>query len=130
MGLFDRMKGLESLEHDWKELTDTEQIKDLIEESRRKPVVIFKHSIRCGTSAMVKWQLEKQWDFQPDELDFYYLDLIRHRTVSDAVAYSFDVVHQSPQVIIVHKGKAIYHTSHHMISLLGIRQAISGQVAG
>ncbi len=125
MGLFDRMKDLEALHPDWEKLTSEEQIPSVLQTSHATPVVLFKHSIRCGTSAMVKWMLEKDWDFEEDELRFYYLDLIRNRLVSDAVADTLGVIHQSPQIIVLSKSKVVFHTSHHMISIQGIRSALS-----
>ncbi len=109
---------------EWKTLNDINQLDELVNSSSSKPVVIFKHSIRCGTSAMVKHQLEEEWDFEPEELDFYYLDLINYRNISDKVAEMFGVVHQSPQVILLKNGVAAYSTSHTMISTASIRSAI------
>lgn len=124
MGLFDRMRDFEKLQHGWESLTKLDQVDKLAELSFEKPVVVFKHSIRCGTSAMAKWQLEKDWDFREGELHFFYLDLIRFREVSNEIARRFGVIHQSPQIIVLHKGEVTYHTSHHMISVPGIRSAI------
>ncbi len=36
----------------WNELNDLKQITTILEESKSQPVLIFKHSYRCGTSAM------------------------------------------------------------------------------
>lgn len=42
----------------------------------------------------------------------YYLDLRAHRDVSNLVASTFDVEHESPQVLLIDKGVAVYHASH------------------
>jgi len=128
MGLFDRIKDLEKLEHNWQRLTQIEELQDLIRLSHEKPVIILKHSIRCGASAMAKWQLEREWDFAEGEVAFYYLDLIRYRAVSDQVARMLHVVHQSPQVIVLVKGEVIFHTSHYRISMSAIRSALETHI--
>ncbi len=125
MRLVDRIQNLEKLEHGWKRLTQVDEVEELIRLSGDKPVVIFKHSIRCGASAMAKWQLEKDWDFEAGDLDFYYLDLIRYRSVSDQVSRVLGVVHQSPQVIVLRRGEVIFQTSHYRISISAIRLALT-----
>ena len=109
----------------WKVLDQLDQLDQIVKDSFQKPVVLFKHSISCGISGMSKHQLESDWDFTEEDLDFYYLDLINHRPVSNKIASLFDVIHQSPQIIVVKDGKAVFNTSHHQISVQGIRQAIA-----
>ena len=100
MGFLDRILAAEQadIHNDWKVLQEVHQLDSLISDSFNKPVVIFKHSIRCGTSAMAKFQLEQSWDFSAEDLDFYYLDLINHRKISNQIAEVLNVVHQSPQM--------------------------------
>lgn len=47
---------------------------------------------------------------------FYYLDLIAHRDVSNAIAEKLKEVHQSPQVLVVKKGECTLEASHMDIS--------------
>ena len=125
MGFLDNfLKAQAPLQEGWKELQELKQLDQLIEDSHQKPVVIFKHSVSCGISAMAKHQLERDWDFDPADLDFYYLDLINNRAVSNQIAETLGVIHQSPQIILVHKGKEVYNTSHHMISVQGLKKAL------
>jgi bacillithiol system protein YtxJ len=109
----------------WKHFNQIEQTSELIATSYEKPVIIFKHSIRCGTSAMIKHQLETNWNFSTEELDVYYLDLINYRPISNKVAEIFGVVHQSPQIIVIKNGEVTFNTSHLMINTNVIRKAIS-----
>lgn len=98
----------------WIPLTSVEQLPGIIERSKTRPQVIFKHSIRCGTSAMAKNRLERT--DAPDSIDFYYLDLINYRDVSNKVSEEFFVEHESPQVLLIKDGECIYDESH-----IGIR---------
>ena len=126
MGFLDRLISAQQAEilGDWKVLNDLIQLDQIKADSYHKPVVLFKHSIRCGTSSKMIHQLENPWDVSTEDLDFYYLDLINYRAISNEIADQFGVAHQSPQIIIQKDGKAIYDTSHHMISVDGIRSAI------
>lgn len=126
MGILDSFFKAEeaSLQKDWKILNQIEQLSEIKEASLQKPIVIFKHSITCGISSMAKYKLEEKWDFQEGEIEFYYLDLLTYRPVSNAVAETFKVVHQSPQILVIKNGEAVYDTSHHMVSVQAIRNAI------
>ena len=85
----------------WKVLNSKEQLAQIRMDSHQKPVVIYKHSISCGLSSIRRSHLIKDWDFNDSHLDFYFLDLIRKRPVSNAVEEIFDVVHESPLLLIV-----------------------------
>lgn len=94
----------------WINLTEEGQINEIIEESKQQPVIIFKHSIRCSTSDMIKMRLERSKE--PDFIKFYYLDLIRHRDISNKIAEVFNVYHESPQVLLIKNGECTYDESH------------------
>ncbi|MEX0811425.1 MAG: bacillithiol system redox-active protein YtxJ [Chitinophagales bacterium] len=96
----------------WHSLTDIEQIDQLIKESKTQSVCIFKHSTRCSLSSTVLNRLERKWDDKLNEINMYYLDLIAHRDVSNAVADKTSIEHQSPQLILLKGGKVVYSASH------------------
>ena len=48
-------------------------------------------------------------------VDLYYVDVLSDRTISDEAGYLFQVLHQSPQLIIVKNGETVHHSSHHSI---------------
>ncbi len=106
----------------WKELTSEEQLEQIIKDSYDKTAVIFKHSTRCGISVRAKFILEDDWDIEEGALDFYYLDLLNYRSVSNKIADELQVFHQSPQVIIIQNGEAVYDESHHDINLGEIKE--------
>ena len=99
----------------WNQLTSLDQLDKIVEESKTMPVAIFKHSTRCGISRMVINQFEKSYDIEPNQMKLYYLDLLSYRNISDEVGYKFQVMHQSPQLIVVKNGVAIANASHHSI---------------
>ncbi len=95
----------------WNELTDLGQLNQIIAASNEKPVVIFKHSTRCSVSRMALKQFENEFN-SSDKVTPYFLDLIAHRDISNEIASRFGVTHQSPQLILIKEGKAIYNVSH------------------
>jgi len=115
----------EGAQIDWQVLETEAQLEDLIQRSFEKPVAIFKHSVRCGISAMVKAQLEATWDLKAEDIEIYYLDLIQFRSVSNLIADRLGVWHQSPQLILLKEGKATYNASHQAIRTDKVREALS-----
>lgn len=97
----------------WLEISEAKQLEEIKEMSRHSPILIFKHSTRCGISSMAKNRLERSWNEKDSvRVQPYLLDLIRYRSVSDAVESEFNVMHQSPQVLIITNGQCIYEASH------------------
>jgi bacillithiol system protein YtxJ len=57
--------------------------------------------------------LERSWKEEDFEgINTYFVDVIEHRTISNQIAKIFDVVHESPQLIMVSKGDSVYNASH------------------
>lgn len=96
---------------DWEPLNHISQLDEIVTLSKEKPVAIFKHSTRCSISRMALKQFENEFDF-PEKVTPYFLDLITFRDVSNDIASRFGVQHQSPQLILIKDGKAVYNTSH------------------
>ena len=94
----------------WIALTSEHQLEQIREKSKQKPQVVFKHSIRCGISSMAKNRLERSQP--PGSIDFYYLDLINYRSISNKLSEMFKVVHESPQVLLIRNGECVYEESH------------------
>lgn len=110
-GLFGNNTSSEFSKVPWIPLTTLSQIDQLMEESQKKPLLIFKHSTRCGVSRSVLKQFENEFDLA-DAVDAYYLDLLEYRPISSAIAEQFSVTHQSPQLILLNKGQVVHHASH------------------
>ena len=94
----------------WIPLQDELQLTEIIGNSDTRPQVIFKHSTRCATSSMAKNRLDK--NDAPDATPFYFLDLIKYRHISNKIAEYFNVRHQSPQILVINKGKCVFTESH------------------
>lgn len=99
----------------WRILKDLEGLDTWNDMSYQKPVVFFKHSIRCSISAMAKDRFEREWIYSDDEIIPVYLDLINHRDVSNRIAEMYGIDHQSPQILVVRNGKCVHTASHSAI---------------
>ena len=100
----------------WIPLNNVAQLDKISETSKTKTQVIFKHSTRCGISSMVMKQFVAMYNLTEEDLDLYYLDLLSYRDVSNEVGYKFQVMHQSPQLLVVKNGTAVAHASHSAIN--------------
>ncbi|NCI46476.1 bacillithiol system redox-active protein YtxJ [Sediminibacterium soli] len=107
----------------WTELKTDDQLVQLVKDSTTRPQVIFKHSTRCSISSTVLSRLERS--AAPSGMDFYFLDLIRYRTLSNRIAERFSVHHESPQVLLIKNGECMYDESHMAISMDELEQEFS-----
>ncbi len=106
----------------WTEINSLDQLHQIISESEQHPVLIYKHSTRCGTSRMVLDRLERNWNGMT-EIKPYFLDLISHREISNAIADTFGIEHESPQVLLIANGRAVYDDSHYAVNVQSIVDA-------
>jgi len=109
----------------WKTIEHTDTLEEIKEISHNHPVIIFKHSSRCSISSMALNRLERDWQDQDmPGVSAFFLDLIKFRNVSSAVAETFNVQHQSPQVLIINEGQCIFDNSHMGISYQDIKSEV------
>ena len=113
-----------NLKLNWNHLSDLKQLEFLKSESFENPVVIFKHSTRCSISRMALKNFENEFN-RNYTIQLYYLDLLNHRDISNAITAQFQITHQSPQLIFIKDGQAIYHASHSDIDAAYLSQLSS-----
>ncbi len=105
----------------WISLTSVDQLDEIASKSNDKLQLIFKDSTTCGISRMVKNTLNGSYDLTVEEADLYYLDLLSYREVSNETGYKFQVMHQSPQLLVIKNGEVIAHASHGDINNLELK---------
>lgn len=108
----------------WKSIQSEQDLQDLLQVSYATPVLILKHSTTCPISSMAKYRLEDDWKFGDEELVPYYLDLLRYRSLSNLIASTLRVHHESPQVILVKNGESDYDASHLDISVPELQEQL------
>ncbi|TCC95523.1 bacillithiol system redox-active protein YtxJ [Pedobacter hiemivivus] len=107
----------------WKNITDLTQISQI--QNQKGYSLIFKHSTRCSVSSMAKRRFEMDWDSIPENTSLYFLDLISYRDLSAQIAETFQVHHESPQILLIKDGDCILDASHSDISAVEVAEMIN-----
>jgi bacillithiol system protein YtxJ len=105
----------------WIALTSMEQLHAIKNDHTGKISAIFKHSTRCSISTMALSRLERST--APDSIDFYYLDLLQYRSISNEIASIFEEEHASPQMLLIKNGSCFYNETHGIIMMEDIIEA-------
>jgi bacillithiol system protein YtxJ len=103
-------------------LDKMEQFDEMDEISATKSIVIFKHSTRCSISRMALKQFDAAFNYPEDKIVWYLLDLLNHRDLSNEIADRYKVTHQSPQILVIQNGKAVFNASHDSIAAEDLKQ--------
>jgi len=98
----------------WQPLSGSQDWQALIDSSFQEPVLVFKHSPRCGTSAYVRDRLASALSLET--LTFHEVDVIRDRSLSRQIAESVAVHHESPQILLLKNGECVWAEDHMTIS--------------
>ena len=106
------------------ELHQDRDLEQLLERSKTNPVLIFKHSTHCAISTHVYREFTRFAESFRD-LSCGLVLVIEDRDLSDSIEKRFNVRHESPQVIIVQDGRAIWHASHWSITAESVREALA-----
>lgn len=128
MGIFNKIFGGTSQPKEekilpWIPLTAVSQLKAIAEKSKSKTQIIFKHSTRCGISKMVINQFIDAYNLDLN-VDLYYLDLLNYRETSNEVGYKFQVMHQSPQLLVIKNEVVVVHASHGAINEIDLHKFV------
>ncbi len=131
MGVFDSLFGgkketdhVEKKSVPWMPLVSLDQLEEIAAKSESKTQVIFKHSTTCGISRMVLNMFNTSYDYSESQFDLYFLDLHAYREVSNEVGYRFQVIHQSPQLLVIRNGVVVAHASHGAIPEVGLEKYV------
>lgn len=94
----------------WTSLNDEKAFENILEGSYKIPLFIFKHSPRCGTSRYVLDHL-KAGQFDRDQ-DVFQVDVVQDRSLSHLIAQKLAVLHESPQLLLIHQGECVWAEDH------------------
>jgi bacillithiol system protein YtxJ len=108
----------------WNHIRTIEDVEAIKQRSSIVPCLVFKHSTTCSISSIAKGRLERDWDFESTAIEPYYLDLLSYRSVSNFIAETFAVHHESPQAILVVNGEAIFDHSHLDITVKELKEVV------
>ena len=105
-------------------IDSVEALEDAIAASEERLVLLFKHSVTCGTSAQAYDELVDHLRTGQHTTQYVLLTVQTHRALSDAVATHFNVRHETPQTLLIHKGQVVWDASHFSVTAETIKAAI------
>ncbi|MDH5608719.1 MAG: DUF2847 family protein [Cyclobacteriaceae bacterium] len=108
----------------WKELSQHVQFDKILELSKKKPVLVFKHKPTSPESISVKKRFEAEWDIQEEFIELFLLEDTTGKNLIKEVIESAGVDDEFPQVLLFADGVAMYDESHDMISAKKINIAL------
>lgn len=110
----------------WNHITSLNDLHNIDTVSALQPVVIFKHSTRCSISVAALDRVQRKWESAKGaKMEWYFLDLIKFREISNEIAARYNVRHESPQVLVIKKGECVYHESHYGVQYQEIVEQIN-----
>lgn len=110
-----------------KEMFSQSDMDQLLKDSHVKPILILKHSTTCPISAHAYKafnQYVDQMTADHSPVDFAWVKVIESRPASLYLADLIGVKHQSPQVILIDKGRAVWDDSHWQITVERLAKAV------
>ena len=110
------------------DLTHLHQIAELerlLAESSRTPVLLFKHSYSCGTSAEALDELLEHLSRHDGPTRFAMVTVQTDRQISNAISTRLGVRHETPQALLVRDGRVVWSASHFRVTADEIARAIA-----
>ena len=109
------------------QLTQLQRIEDLdalIAESDDRPLLLFKHSYTCGTSAEALDELIDHLNEDGLQARYAIVTVQTHRDLSNAVAKRLGVRHETPQALLIKDGRVVWSASHFRVTADAVEEAI------
>jgi bacillithiol system protein YtxJ len=113
---------LRSLQH-------IDELEQLLSDSRRRPLLLFKHSYSCGVSAEALDELVEHLTQKKMDAHYAIVTVQTHRELSNAVAARLGVRHETPQALLVRDGQVVWSASHFRVTASAMEGALRRLVA-
>lgn len=105
-------------------IADVESFEELASRSQNTPVVVFKHSTTCPISAAAYNEMSRF------DGDVALVEVQRNRSLSKDIEQKTGVAHESPQVLVLRKGKVVWEASHWKVKADAVQQAVKNADGG
>jgi len=105
-------------------LSTTDELERALEQSSRRPLVIFKHSPTCGISAQAFESISEWLRGEVPDADYCVVPVQASRALSTQLSQKFGIRHESPQVMVIDRGKVAWHGSHFRATATSIAAAL------
>jgi len=106
------------------QILDENDWKTIKENSFVMPQIIFKHSERCSISRWVLKHFESAYHLEETQVSWHLIDVVSKREISQKIANDLNVIHESPQLLIIKQGQCVYHASHESINYEKVEEIV------
>jgi len=94
--------------------------------SSDRPLLLFKYSATCGTSAEALDELVAHLNESKADATYAMVTVQTHRDVSNEVARRLGVRHETPQALLIRDGRVIWSASHFRVTAAALEEALKG----
>jgi bacillithiol system protein YtxJ len=106
-------------------LAHIDELDAAIDESRERPVLLFKHSRTCGISCEALDELQAHAGASPVAAAYKIVTVQSHRSLSDEMSARLGIRHETPQAILLRDGRPVWSASHFRITAEQLAKVIS-----
>jgi bacillithiol system protein YtxJ len=107
-----------------RELESVEDLTDALNESVKRPILLFKHSLTCSISLRAFDALQSYLEQADSRISYNLITVQTGRDISELAASTLRVTHESPQAILVRNGREVWNASHFDITKSALDEAI------
>ena len=107
-----------------KALDGLDELDRVLAASSDRPLLLFKYSATCGTSAEALDELMAHLNENPADATYAMVTVQTHRDVSNAVARKLGVRHETPQALLIRDGRVIWSASHFRVTAAALEEAL------
>lgn len=110
---------------DLKPLRHLTELDQLLDDSAHRPVLLFKHSYSCGTSAEALDELMAHLDARRrQDTEYAVVTVQTHREISNAVSARLGIRHETPQALLIRDRRVLWSASHFRVTADAVAQAL------
>ena len=107
-----------------KALSGLDDLDRLLAASSDRPLLLLKYSATCGTSAEALDELVAHLNESPADATYAMVTVQTHRDVSNAVARTLGVRHETPQALLIRDGRVVWSASHFRVTAVALEEAL------
>lgn len=106
-------------------ISDAATLDELFEESHTEPVLLFLHAPHCPIGLTAYYAMRQL----AEPTAVRVIEVAHQRALSRAVEQRTGVRHESPQVIVLRDGEAVWNASHYDITAEAVSMALRAAAA-
>ncbi|MDO3411214.1 bacillithiol system redox-active protein YtxJ [Saccharibacillus sp. CPCC 101409] len=113
----------------YREITSASEWTQLLEGSDEQPVLLLKHSTSCPISGAAFKEFSVYTRKPKRPIVCVLVKVIESRPVSNLIADNLGIKHESPQILLIRGGEALWNASHWDVTYERIEQQVNERIA-